>query len=350
MFETDRLPSGWLPRLLAMDEIWVPSRFTADIFAKAGLPRERLRLLGEAVDVDFFSPEAASAAEAAAASESGSDVGSASLPARRTGCVEGEHGASADCPFRFIAVGKWERRKNWAALIYSFLAEFCPRGVCAEHVELHILTSQYHSDEPLAKAIAELAGTRLRCAAGGGAPGAELPPPHCLSQVAADAAATALRSGSGAIRLWHSVPQALLPRFYASADAFVLASRGEGWGRPHAEAMAMGLPVLATNWSGTTEFLTSKNGFPLRVARLAPIPDGAFAGHLQAEVDLDDLRDTMRAVATTAQADAAARGRRARRDMVRRFSPAVLATRLAELAAEALHAPKVPIATPRSEL
>ena len=29
--------------------------------------------------------------------------------------------------------------------------------------------------------------------------------------------------------------------------------RGEGWGRPHVEAMACGLPVIATNWSGNTE-------------------------------------------------------------------------------------------------
>jgi len=65
MFETDRLPSGWLPRLLAMDAVWVPSRFTADVFASAGLPRGKLRLLGEAVDADFFSPEAAAAAAAA---------------------------------------------------------------------------------------------------------------------------------------------------------------------------------------------------------------------------------------------------------------------------------------------
>ena len=43
-----------------------------------------------------------------------------------------------------------------------------------------------------------------------------------------------------------------LPKLYKAADAFVLPSRGEGWGRPHVEAMAMGLPVIATNWSGST--------------------------------------------------------------------------------------------------
>ena len=48
-----------------------------------------------------------------------------------------------------------------------------------------------------------------------------------------------------------------------AADAFVLPSRGEGWGRPHVEAMAMGLPLLATNWSGPTAYLDDSVGYPI---------------------------------------------------------------------------------------
>eukprot|EP00962_Isochrysis_galbana_P051529 scaffold22980_cov114-Isochrysis_galbana.AAC.1 len=35
--------------------------------------------------------------------------------------------------------------------------------------------------------------------------------------------------------------------------------------------MAMGLPVIATNWSGPTEFLTDETGWPLRYS-FAPLP------------------------------------------------------------------------------
>jgi glycosyltransferase involved in cell wall biosynthesis len=38
------------------------------------------------------------------------------------------------------------------------------------------------------------------------------------------------------------IPQDELPAVYLGADVFVLPSRGEGWGRPHMEAMAMGRP------------------------------------------------------------------------------------------------------------
>ena len=50
---------------------------------------------------------------------------------------------------------------------------------------------------------------------------------------------------------------------YAASDAFVLPTRGEGWCLPAMEAMSMALPVILTNASGTTEYLTRKNSLPL---------------------------------------------------------------------------------------
>lgn len=40
--------------------------------------------------------------------------------------------------------------------------------------------------------------------------------------------------------------QDALPSLYKAATAFVLPTRGEGWGRPHVEAMAMERPNIAT--------------------------------------------------------------------------------------------------------
>lgn len=47
----------------------------------------------------------------------------------------------------------------------------------------------------------------------------------------------------------------------------VIPSHGEGWGRPHVEAMACGVPLIATNWSGPTEYLTPDNGYPLGIEK-----------------------------------------------------------------------------------
>ena len=37
-------------------------------------------------------------------------------------------------------------------------------------------------------------------------------------------------------------------QLFRAADAFVLATHAEGWGRPLMEAMAMGLPTIAPAW------------------------------------------------------------------------------------------------------
>mmetsp|Transcript_7315 Transcript_7315/g.18775 ORF Transcript_7315/g.18775 Transcript_7315/m.18775 type:complete len:158 (-) Transcript_7315:185-658(-) len=115
------------------------------------------------------------------------------------------------------------------------------------------------------------------------------------------------------------VPQRDLPALYAGADAFVLPSRGEGWGRPHMEAMAMGCPVIATNWSGPTAFLSERVGYPLPIEGLVPILDGPFAGHRWAEPSVPALRAIMRRLYDD-PAEAAAKGRLARQHIAVNFS------------------------------
>ncbi|ETN98908.1 glycosyl transferase family 1 protein, partial [Reticulomyxa filosa] len=51
------------------------------------------------------------------------------------------------------------------------------------------------------------------------------------------------------------LPDVDMPLLYQLSNVFVLPSRGEGWGRPHSEAMSVGIPVIATNFSGPTEYI-----------------------------------------------------------------------------------------------
>jgi len=52
-----------------------------------------------------------------------------------------------------------------------------------------------------------------------------------------------------------------MPKLYNSMDAFVLISRGEGFGLPYLEAGACGLPVIGSNCSGQTDFLNKDNSY-----------------------------------------------------------------------------------------
>ena len=55
-----------------------------------------------------------------------------------------------------------------------------------------------------------------------------------------------------------------MKRFYEILDCFVFMSRGEGSGLPAREAMAVGLPVILTDWSGLSEVADSKFNYPIK--------------------------------------------------------------------------------------
>ena len=120
-----------------------------------------------------------------------------------------------------------------------------------------------------------------------------------------------------------------MPSLYKSVDCLVLPSRGEGWGRPIFEAMAMGLPVITTNWGGATEYVDDENCFLISVDLLVEATGGPGAPHKWAQPSITHLAELMEFV-TREQGTASSKGRVAMATVSERFSHEVVAGTIIE--------------------
>jgi glycosyltransferase involved in cell wall biosynthesis len=257
MFETDRIPDGWAERCNALDEVWVPSEFNRQTFATAGVNAGKLRVVHAGVDTELFRPEAQPL----------------KIPHLRG--------------FNFLSVFDLQPRKGSDLLLKAYLSEFQPD----DDVALILKTSQ-HSD-PLTDPVAQLA--------------------YFIEKEAG----LSLEQSPPIILLNGFLSQADMAGLYASADAFVLPSHGEGYGRPFLEALASELPVIATRWSGQLDFLRDENSYLIDIEGLVPaaVEEESFAGHLWAQPSIEHLRQLMRAAFAHPE-EARERARQGRQDMI----------------------------------
>ena len=253
----------------------MPTKFHVETFSSSGVERGKIFVIPEAVEVDLFNPNSV-------------------LPLDLSTVAPRTTISSDD--FKFLSVFKWEGRKGWDILLKAYFLEFSR----ADKVTLILKTNAYHASTPFTEDIARFVRDEMELTE---EQEANLPP-----LVLVDGYLEAL----------------VLPQLYKAVDCFVLPSRGEGWGRPHVEAMAMELPVIATNWSGPQEFLNSENGYPLPLDGFTKIETGAFRGHLWANPSVTELRKLMRHVMTHPE-EAREKGKKARVDMVTRYRPDVVA-------------------------
>jgi len=278
MLETATVPAEWAQQLQQMDDIWVPCSFNVDLFAEAGVPAHVLHAVPEALQAELYDP--------------------AVMPLELPGATG----------FIFLSVFGWTRRKGWDVLIRAFLEEFRRD----EPVTLALKISPYWN-RSVPDAVASLRSF-VRDELG--------------------------REPAGAPRIVvieFELAAADVPRLYAAADAFVLPSRGEGWGRPYMEAMAMGLPTIGTRWSGNLDFMNDDNSY-LVDFRLVPVSEEAcrersfLRGHRWAEPSVEHLRALMRRVLDH-PSEARAKGQRARADILARYAWRPVGERMAELLA-----------------
>ncbi len=116
-------------------------------------------------------------------------------------------------------------------------------------------------------------------------------------------------------------PHYQLGSFYRSADCFISAGRGEGWDMPLMEAMACGLPTIATDWGAHTEFMHDGISYPLRIRRTIPAVAKCpyYDGFSWADPDEDHLRFLFRHVYEN-QEEALAKGASAAREVAQTWT------------------------------
>ena len=119
-----------------------------------------------------------------------------------------------------------------------------------------------------------------------------------------------------------TLPRTAICELQQTCDCFVSLHRSEGFGLNIAEAMFLGKPVVATDWSGTAEFVNAANGCPVNCRLVTLDRDhGPYArGQTWADADVDHAAYWMRCLLE----DRALRerlGAQAATDIHRRFSP-----------------------------
>lgn len=131
------------------------------------------------------------------------------------------------------------------------------------------------------------------------------------------------------------MPRSEVTELQAAADVFVSLHRAEGFGLPIAECMALGKPVIATDYSGSTDFVSADCALPVPY-RLVPVGERVYplgGGQRWAEPDLAEAARLMRMAA----ADPALRdrlGKAAAERIGHQFSGHAIGARMAARLAE----------------
>ena len=101
------------------------------------------------------------------------------------------------------------------------------------------------------------------------------------------------------ILIAESLPRNELLALYGCCDVFLSLHRSEGFGRGMAEALQLGVDVIATNFGGNTDFCNGPLAHPVQW-RKAPVPRGSYPhadGHTWADPNLNHAAQLCQKVA-----------------------------------------------------
>jgi len=206
MIETsEKVHKDYAGKLNMMDEIWVPTQYGKDILKKSNVhPPIYVMPLG--VDTTRYNPKNAGKMEF----------------------------GSFMRKFVFLSVFRWSYRKGFDILLKAYMEEFWgEEDVTLLLVSRPVSTPEENGCQQILDDFGNIKSFVQKT---------EEELPHVALYT-------------------KPIGEKDMPKVYNSANAFVLISRGEGFCLPICEAASMGLPVISSNCSGQSDYLTEKNSY-----------------------------------------------------------------------------------------
>jgi glycosyltransferase involved in cell wall biosynthesis len=323
-----------------MDEVWVPTTWHKTVFENLFLSQGSassmpiITVIGEAVDTTLLDP---------APYASGRLTGSAPseckfIESGRVVCSNFEPTIKQKSTFSFLSIFKWEYRKGWDVLLDAYWTAFTAEDDVVLRVRSYVPRSTANIDRNITRLMEKHAAltrglplSRLaKVVWETGRQGIDLVARDdeavVVDEKGENVENIVLMTPADKNQSETSMTREDMRDLLASADVFVLPTRGEGWGLPIAEAMSMQLPVIVTNYSGPTAFVTNENAYLIPV--LKEMDELSFA-----QPDVVELTKLMRQVVHDSTAEggyrAQQRGRAARAKMVE-ISPESIVCRMNE--------------------
>ena len=257
-WETRQWPEAWEPLLEVVDEVWPSSTFTAQALqepaAQAGVPLHVMPMAAEISDADRF----------------------CSLASRQA--TRDQLGLPNDAVVFVYSfdLNSTAIRKNPMAALEAFQQAFpLPQ----------LLSSQGHS--PNIHALSERAALLIKTF-----PPRNVNPEWNWLQLRA-------QEDPRIHLLEAQLERDALLNIFGCCDVFLSLHRSEGFGRGMAEALQLGLDVIATDYGGNTDFCNGPLSHLVRCKEV-PIPRGAYPcadGHRWGEPDPDHAVQLMQQVA-----------------------------------------------------
>ena len=203
MIETSQgIHKDYREKLNLFDEIWVPTEIGKKLLKDSGV-RAPIYVIPLGVDIDRYNV----------------DAKPLTLKTKLN-------------KFKFISVFKWSYRKGPDLLLKAYLEEFSSK----DDVSLLLVTRTLNVPEDV--------GLKT------------------IMQEFENIRQTVKKDDLPHVALYPElVSERKMPSLYKACNAFVLMSRGEGFGLPNLEASSCGLPVITTNCTAQMEYLDKDNSF-----------------------------------------------------------------------------------------